>query len=305
MSRPRVTGFTLVELLVVIAIIGVLVALLLPAVQSAREAARRMQCSNNLKQIGLAIHNYEGGNRFLPPAGWRNALGAGHTGHPQGVSIHGIILPYLEEANVEGELGKTPIFNLTPSERRRIATYLCPSAEVSFLDYPGDSNNPAGIYYYQHYSAAIGAKGTNLWGGANYPLKGDMVCGGVADNGALILDKPLKISKILDGTSKTFAIGERSWDPSIDSLWPRSTYGGAENDCLYCCHNLAYGLNSLSLAALGRSQRNDVSFGSPHGGSGGQFLLVDGSVHFFSDTTELKILQGFATRDYYEQLNEL
>src|SRR5688572_16964546 len=84
-------AFTLVELLVVIAIIGVLVALLLPAVQSAREAARRMQCANNLRQISLAVHNYHDTHKFLPPASTNSNL--------SGSSAFAAILPYLEQAN--------------------------------------------------------------------------------------------------------------------------------------------------------------------------------------------------------------
>src|SRR5262245_3563702 len=104
-------GFTLVELLVVIAIIGILVALLLPAVQAAREAARRSQCNNNLKQIGVALHNYLSAKRKLPPGGWKNLGPSGKF--PSGVSVHGLILPYLEETANEDELKQIVVFNLT------------------------------------------------------------------------------------------------------------------------------------------------------------------------------------------------
>jgi prepilin-type N-terminal cleavage/methylation domain-containing protein len=88
LSRRAATGFTLVELLVVIAIIGVMVGLLLPAVQAAREAARRLQCSNHLKQLGLALHNYESTYKMFP---------AGRTS--LGLSVHAALLPFLEQSN--------------------------------------------------------------------------------------------------------------------------------------------------------------------------------------------------------------
>ena len=97
-SKRHPAGFTLVELLVVIAIIGILVALLLPAVQAAREAARRAQCLNNLKQIGLALHNYAPANRVFPPS-FCIARGTVLSGNNGSWSIHGRILPYLEQGD--------------------------------------------------------------------------------------------------------------------------------------------------------------------------------------------------------------
>lgn len=288
-------GFTLVELLVVIAIIGVLVALLLPAVQAAREAARRSHCVNNLKQIGLATLNYEQAHRLLPPAGWKNVGGA----YPSGASVHGLILPFLEELAVESELKQTVIHNLTDAERTRIGIYLCPSGFSMSLDYPGDSSNPAGVYFVQHYNPVLGAKGVNLWGGPAYPLTGGTGYGQFATTGALIFDKPLKISKVSDGTSKTFAFGEMSWDMGLHAFWPRSTSGGADSDLSYCCRNLASPLNSDRRAA-DDSNLNDISFGSMHAG-GGHFLLFDGSAQFVTELVELKILQAFATRGGDEQ----
>jgi prepilin-type N-terminal cleavage/methylation domain-containing protein len=97
--RRRPSGFTLIELLVVIAIIAILIALLLPAVQQAREAARRTECRNNLKQIGLAVHNYADANRVLPPGACIN-LQVTSTGNNGSWGVHGRILPYLEQANI-------------------------------------------------------------------------------------------------------------------------------------------------------------------------------------------------------------
>ena len=145
------SGFTLVELLVVIAIIGILVALLLPAVQAAREAARRMQCQNNLKQIGLAIHNFHDAKKILPPAqrqSWDLAQNKTVAGH----SWATFILPYIEQQAIHDKYDFSPNLNwddlpndaATGPIRNRIATYICPSAPTvrptnsnrGYLDYP-------------------------------------------------------------------------------------------------------------------------------------------------------------------------
>lgn len=296
LTTIRSNGFTLVELLVVIAIIGILVALLLPAVQSAREAGRRSQCSNNLKQCGLAILNYESSKRHLPPAGFKNsAPGRPQTGFPMGVSLHGLVLPYLEEESASDQLKRVQLFFLTDLEKLRISAFLCPSTEDQSI------STDQGSYFLQHYHPVLGAMGPNLWTGDGiYPReRGDgseYHYGYFAVTGATIFDNPKAVKDIVDGTSKTFVLGEMSWRGGtlLNALWPRATSGGTANTYSYCCRNMRYAIKAVSAEAT--NDQNNVSFGSEHPG-GCHFLMADGSVQFVAENTELKILQAFSTRN--------
>lgn len=120
-------GFTLIELLVVIAIIAILIALLLPAVQQAREAARRTQCKNHLKQLGLAVHNYIDANRYLPPGASVN-LNTSTTGANGSWSVHGRILPYLEQGSLYNNVDLTTAWDFQAAiDGVKIPVYACPS----------------------------------------------------------------------------------------------------------------------------------------------------------------------------------
>jgi prepilin-type N-terminal cleavage/methylation domain-containing protein/prepilin-type processing-associated H-X9-DG protein len=186
MPRQR-SGFTLVELLVVIAIIGVLVSLLLPAVQAAREAARRLQCLNNLKQIGLAIHNYHDTHNVLP-------FGQGGTGDKY--SAISLLLPFLEQTNLHAGIDFTQPVTAAVNDAARLK-------ELNLLRCPSDGRNPlpqtGGATNY------MANKGSGVvWRDATGPNTGLP-----APNGVFYFRSNIRFADVVDGTSNTAAFGER------------------------------------------------------------------------------------------------
>jgi prepilin-type N-terminal cleavage/methylation domain-containing protein/prepilin-type processing-associated H-X9-DG protein len=204
--RPR-GGFTLIELLVVIAIIAVLIALLLPAVQAAREAARRVQCINNLKQVGLALHNYIGVNDCVPPAALDTRLYAGTTIANGGFSAQARLLPFLEQqalfdaANFSLNVinGPDGVWTNSTTIHTRLKAFLCPS-----------DNPPTWPTITVDKSIA---PGTNYFASVGSSLEFDSSRTGGPPNGIFAYVKkggagPVTLSGITDGTSSTIAFGE-------------------------------------------------------------------------------------------------
>ncbi len=221
MNRHRRVGFTLIELLVVIAIIAVLIALLLPAVQQAREAARRTQCKNNLKQIGLALHNYHDvhstfpmGVSFNPASNW-------------GGSFLISILPYTDQANSFNKIN----FSSWPGWVTQNAVYagyvppyhMCPSSPVPALRIRGDL--PAAGYGHSSYAGIAGAQGRLSVSGNH---------GDISAAGCLHYNSKVNFRDITDGSSNTMLVGEQS-DFGIDRSDIRSSSDwGAWMGCANC-----------------------------------------------------------------------
>jgi prepilin-type N-terminal cleavage/methylation domain-containing protein/prepilin-type processing-associated H-X9-DG protein len=241
-SRRSKAGFTLIELLVVIAIIGVLIALLLPAVQSAREAARRSQCTNNLKQMGLALHNYESTNGCFPPSGESTnyAVSPASTQFVDGVGVFPRLLQYIEGNTVYNAINFSFDYNsLTgvnfTAYSSAVNVFICPSS-VRNPSGSRDATDPS-----DPMSTAYGlGYGVQDYGPTCYTdISPVLATGGLGSsivtpyrNKLFRADGMLKVSKtmiaeVLDGTSNTIAIGEDAGrDASFISPYTESYYNG-------------------------------------------------------------------------------
>jgi prepilin-type processing-associated H-X9-DG protein len=292
--QARVSGFSLVELLVVITLIVVLVGLLLPGIQAAREAARRTQCSNHLRQHATALLEYESQYGSFPPAAQI------HTREKSlSASWRVLVLPQLEETALYESLRPTPDGGLTsrvPGEAR-VAVFFCPSATPA----------PSQGYPLSNYETIAGGK-------ERWTLDG--YCGDVCIDGVFYPGSRTRVGEITDGTSKTLAVGERTYliryDWMFGARWqdggPRWTAGPNQQMCVAAAKNITFPINA-DPAAFGYEiydeeappgankeiHFNDLYFGSDHP-SGAQFAFVDGSVSFIAEDVDFTVYQGMATR---------
>lgn len=194
-APPRRTGFTLIELLVVIAIIGVLTALLLPAVQNARESARRTECRNHLKQFGIALHSYAEAHQVLPPGYFYKP---DPVGNAMGFGWGSVILPMLEQRSLHQQFDfKLPVWdnaNMIP-RMRRLPSFLCPSDPVSPQEFVSMGGPPAELYAMGCYVANFGPP--------------DLDDNQEQRDGVFSRNSATKFGHITDGLSQTLFVGER------------------------------------------------------------------------------------------------
>jgi prepilin-type N-terminal cleavage/methylation domain-containing protein len=298
-------AFTLIELLVVIAIIALLIGLLLPAVQKVRDAAARMQCANNLKQLALACHNFHDSNNKLPTGRYGDYDNPSAFGGPYENSMSwswlADILSHIEQDNVVRE-GGIPQARLdqSPATARTIKTFLCPSDQAgSNSPYPEHSHYmrtgiPVGLTNYK------GVQGANFcWGQwANPGTAGNDCEPWFHGDGLLypmVWERPRRLTDVLDGTSNTLMIGEDVWDPATMG---QGLYGqgfawahAVETSCTCAIPpNLGQGGTPIPATAW----QLQHGFKSRHRG-GVQFACVDGSVHFVSDSIPLGVYRALAT----------
>lgn len=311
--KRRPSGFTLIELLVVIAIIAILIALLLPAVQQAREAARRTQCRNNLKQLGLALHNYHDVHLCLP---------FGHSGDSKAYSALSQLLPYLEQANLYSQID----FSLPHANTANMAARL---QELPGLRCPSDFQNTQ--------PAAGGAtnymanKGSGiLWSSPTGPNASQP-----AQNGVMFHGSCIRMRDITDGTSNTAAFSERILadgnngvvSPVSDVFFSSATPTTADEAVQVCdavdIQNLANQFPLFMGAPWINGQHTYLHTNVPNSRSCGFFtigratmppssrhtggvlmLLCDGSARFVSENIDLRTWRALGSRDGGEVIGE-
>jgi prepilin-type processing-associated H-X9-DG protein/prepilin-type N-terminal cleavage/methylation domain-containing protein len=289
-QRP---AFTLIELLVVISVIGVLIALLLPAVQAAREAARRTQCFNNLKQLGIALHTYESASRSFPP-GYVSFFDPSGNDTGPGWGWAAMLLPQIEQKPLFDAVNfNLPIEDASnPTSRvALLATFLCPSDSAP-LAWWAVTRDPSGTPL-QSICQVAAANYVGMFGTSDPGVDGD---------GVFFRDGNIGIPNITDGTAQTIAAGERAYVLGV-ATWVGSVTGTA----LFPLTNDGVGSPRLESAPgmiLGHAggnlgpgdPRGEVNqFYSRHPG-GVNFLFADGHAAFLNTTMSYQVFRALATR---------
>lgn len=307
--RPR-RGFTLVELLVVIAIIGILISLLLPAVQAAREAARRSQCTNNMKQLGLGLHNYHGARKRFPaarPFDPVSGLTGGFTSFTYGSATSDDsnggwmlrILPYMEQDSLMDLLRDGVPINSVGSNR--VSPFQCPSDDRTNKEsnpVPGGATGLALTSY-------VGVTGNDEWNeGGTWGGNGRNGVFPVHSRGS-VMDQPIREADVIDGLSNTTFAGERP--PGHNLVW--GSWRGSDFQSLMGNPNREASLiaGCTTPAFFGPDQPHRpcavTHYWSLHPG-GGNWLKGDGAVKFFLYPAGTTVLPLMASRKGGEAISE-
>ncbi|MCA9115094.1 MAG: DUF1559 domain-containing protein [Planctomycetaceae bacterium] len=292
----RRSAFTLIELLVVIAIIAILIALLLPAVQQAREAARRSQCRNNMKQLGLALHNYHDSNQCFPPNSHGNA-----TNLPNGFSWRVMILPGLDQGPLYNKFNFSARIT-DPAHlvlcQTVLSVLLCPSDPTSGVKtdlhvnwcFPGNASQPTGVTSTNVCDIAGSTYDTTAAVTSYAGVAGLSVDAGPGGMFRRRQDYTVKFRDMTDGTSNVLMVGENSPSYNVFSAWAPSDSPVQTTHAINSA-NLTCGSTICSFPAL--PWPNTSAAQSFHEG-GAHFLLGDGSVHFLSENMNLTVYQQMA-----------
>jgi len=296
-------GFTLVELMVVIAIIGVLVALLLPAVQAAREAARRTHCTNNMKQLALGVINYESAKRMFPPGG----ITPGSCCNTNSFTNWAIeTLPYIEHQSLYDQYSQRP----TPVEdpvnqtvlQTKVAPHACPS-DPNTDSIGNPSRGPNATLHQYRLSSYKGISGRVVSGyqgvftGPSGTNKGDPIDRGVLTTTEYHGWQPTRVKQITDGLSKTWMLGESnsSYKHTRHTMWGY-TYGSFNKAEIYTTQPTFFdGFDECAVVANGGNETHCARTWSSQHGPGMHFATCDGAVTFVTTDIDLTVFSDLAT----------
>lgn len=292
-STKKHSAFTLIELLVVIAIIGVLIALLLPAVQKARESANRVKCQNNFHQIGIALHSYHGNHNSFPSGYlWKPRMPDVPTQTDPGWSWAALLLPYLEQDNLQRQINFRSSVSDPTNEAIRTAVlsiFICPTDQQT------------GLFQIQTTTGLSFSAATNSYAacfGGLVEIGDRPGCG----NGVFYRNSRVRIADITDGSSNTFAVGERAalfaqapWAGAVSTGTVRITPGAPVSSTAVEDAPVQI-LAHCGSHALNDNQSDPDDFFTPHVGTA-FFLFADGSVRPVSVKTDVDIIRALATRN--------
>ena len=302
-EQNKSRGFTLIELLVVIAIIAILVALLLPAVQQAREAARRSSCKNNLKQLGLALHNYHDVHNALPP-GWISVEpGASHSAH-EGVNGAGwgtMILPYIEQPALYDQFNPNFSIETAVNDNFRlnnIATYECPSDPKPLRFEIEEEGSPGTVLAELPTANYVGVYGTGeLHDCENAPGTAPVTASGQCrGDGSFYHNSKVQFRDITDGLSNTMILGERLTNEPLG--W-YTTWVGMVSEGEEAFQRVLGSMDHVPNSPFAHFD----DFSSQHTG-GAQFVLGDGHVRFVSENIDYVVYQSLGTIQGGEVIGE-
>jgi prepilin-type N-terminal cleavage/methylation domain-containing protein len=307
-AGPRLRpAFTLIELLVVIAIIAVLIALLLPAVQAAREAARKTQCKNNLKQIGLALHNYHDVYGVFPKGGYGGFLTPATAGSATAranrtLSWGAAILPQLEQGALSARIDPREWYihaSNVAAAQAILSVYLCPTNPSAETLKP-NGDDPAGAKFARNdYGGNYGERGLRCYPAAGCQNNYGSGTGSLSYRGMFpLLSAPsVSFRDVTDGTTNTVFVGEAP--EGIHSIWAghKNVFDqSAPINTRYSADSLWSGCRvPANSPNIGKVCDFGQEFHSFHTG-GAQFLLVDGSARFVSQDVDVKVLAALLSR---------